>query len=114
MSCQETCIGQVEEISIEQIDSMLESLGKTPDKIKLMDPDDKVSYLYDHDKNILYVNNRFFEYTNKEKYTDEPDVYYMSQPETHGPIKMSYVVSFYNGGTCLPEILEELIQNKLK
>lgn len=113
MSCQETCIGQVEEISVERVDSMLESLGKTPDKIKLMESRDKVDYLYDHDKNILLVNNRFFEYINEEQYTDEPDVYYMSRPGIFEPKKMTYVVSFYTGGACLPEVLEELISKRI-
>ena len=113
MSCQETCIGQVEEVSLNRIDSLLESLGKTPDKIKLMTPEDKVDYLYDHDIDILYIKGKFFEYSIEEKYVDEPDVYYMSRPSSVDPKKMTYVVSFYNSGTCLSKVLEGLIEERI-
>lgn len=113
MSCQETCIGQVEEVSLNRIDSLLESLGKTPDKIKLMTPEDKVDYLYDHDICILCVKGRFFEYINEERHVDEPDVYYMSRPSSIDPKKMTYVVSFYNGGTCLSEVLTDMIKERI-
>lgn len=113
MSCQETYIGKVEEISLSRVDSLLESLGKTPDKINLMSPGDKVDYLYDHDIDILYIKGRFFEYIIDERYVDEPDVYYMSNPSIIEPTKMTFVTSFYTGGTCLSEVLTDMIKQRI-
>lgn len=113
MSCQETCIGRVEEISLDRIKSRLESIGKTSGEIQTMTHGEIADFLRDNDMHILYVKGKFFEYQNDKLYKDDPDISYMSLPSINGPNKMTYVVSFYNGGTCLSEVLYDLIKSRI-
>lgn len=66
--------------------------------------EDIQDYIYDHDEHyekIIYWKNTIYSNENHQQLNDDIDVF----QETEQGIE--YLTSFYNGGTCLTEVLEE-------
>lgn len=114
MSQQETHIGKLELFKRDEDEAELDYLKRVLSKFNKEFNEEEFEdfcfgdiycYLSEVDlyDDVFYVNDKFYiniEHTE----TDDGDIQVMKGDDVNG---YSYVMSFYNGGTCLSEMIEE-------
>lgn len=107
MSRTEMHIGKLTEVQIDPSEAVEDVMLRLLEREGVKKIDDINEAFNDHFwKKFLVHRDRMYRIDDKE-YIDD-DIFEFKREED-GTI--SYVTTFYNGGTCLPEVLEEIIDN---
>lgn len=77
---------------------------------KFIDKQTAMEYLFENDNDILYVNEKYYKITIIHRETDDWFGTHIAPPLDPSSGEKFFVTTFYNGGACLHEVLEDWIR----